>query len=409
MSQEVIKELDVVDKLLKKLTLKTFILLLLAVLLFIAYNRGIALIYALVALISATYIVAYLTPRFALRSIAVSRVIKKHATQGQVLKLRYRLTHKHLLARYMVVLQDKIPFTEQYNNYFLIPILNNETTIEHKLTCDIRGEHVLGPITLESGFPLGINTSKITIANSEVTILVYPQYFNIKKIPLSANLKNLHQGDYPIEKVSGIDEFIGVRVYRHGDPIKHIHWANSAKRDELIVKEFNNVNESSISIILDLHHNKNFGKGVHSTLEYAVKITTSLAIYAIQNSIALNIYAEGSRIVNLQNLRAKEDIERVLEAMARVKSDGKVPYEHVINTFISSTSNSATLVLFQNNEKLDPILSYLEQKRHNIFLFNFKTYSFTKGPTPNHVKHYRHKTTHHYEIFNGADLEDMFQ
>lgn len=409
MSQEVIKELDVVDKLLKKLSLKSFILLLLAVLLFIAYNRGIALIYALVALISATYIVAYLTPRFALRSIAVSRVIKKHATQGQVLKLRYRLTHKHFLARYMVVLQDKIPFTEQYNNDFLIPILNNETTIEHKLTCDIRGEHVLGPITLESGFPLGINTSKITIANSEVTTLVYPQYFNIKKIPLSANLKNLHQGDYPIEKVSGIDEFIGVREYRHGDPIKHIHWVSSAKRDELIVKEFNNVNESSISIVLDLHHNKNFGKGVHTTLEYAVKITTSLAIYAIQNSIALNIYAEGSRIVNLQNLRAKEDIERVLEAMARVKSDGKVPYEHVINTFISSTSNSATLVLFQNNEKLDPILSYLEQKRHNIFLFNFKTYSFTKEPTPNHVKHYWHKTTHHYEIFNGADLEEMFQ
>jgi len=408
MSQNIIKDLDFVDQFLKKLTLKKFILILLFILIFIAYNRGIELIYALVALILATYIVSFLTPIYALRSIEVKREFKSYITQGEILKLNYKLSHTHFLARYMVMLQDTLPFKNPSENNFLIPILKNDTHIKYKLMCEIRGEHQLGPVRLETGFPLGINTSKITLEHSNDKILVYPQYFKIKNIPLNANLKNLHQGNYPIEKVSGIDEFIGVREYRHGDPIKHIHWASSAKKDELIVKEFNDINKSSISIILDLHKDKNFGKGQHTTLEYAVKITASLAVYALKHNIALNIYAQGKETLNLQNLNGKEDIKRVLTSLARVKSDGIQSYAQVLHTFISHSSNSSTVVLFQNNEKLDTLVSYLEQKRHNIFLFNFKTYTFTHTPTMSSVKYYKYKNTHYYEILNGACLEKMF-
>lgn len=407
MSQEIIKDLDFVDDFLKKLTLKKFILILLFILVLIAYNRGIALIYALVALILATYIIAYLMPIYALRSVKAKRVIKSYATQGQTLKLSYALSHEYFFSRYMVMLQDTLPFKKPSENSFLVPVLKNNTSIEHELICEIRGEHQLGPIILESGFPLGINSPQITLEHTHDKILVYPQYFTIKNIPLSANLKNPHQGDYPIEKTSGIDEFIGVREYRYGDPIKHIHWASSAKAGELIVKEFNDINEASMSIVLDLHKDKNFGKGQHTTLEYAVKIATSLAIYALEHNISLNIYAQGRRSVNLQNLKTKEHTKKVLESLARVKSDGIEKYEHVVGALSRSLGNS-TLVLFQNNEKLDNMVSHLEQKGYNIFLFNFKTYSFSQAPTPNSVKHYHHKNTHYYEILNGANLEEMF-
>lgn len=407
MSQEIIKDLDFVDQFLKKLTLKKFILILLFILILIAYNRGIALIYALVALILATYIISYLAPIYALRSVKAKRESQSYITQGQTLTLSYKLSHTHFFARYMVMLQDTLPFKEPSENNFLIPVLKNTTYIEHKLVCEVRGEHQLGPISLESGFPLGINTLKITLENTYDKILIYPQYFKIKNIPLSANLKNPHQGDYPIEKVSGIDEFIGVREYRYGDPIRHIHWVSSAKTGEFIVKEFNDINESSISIALDLHKDKNFGKGQHTTLEYAIKITTSLAMYALEHNITLNIYAQGKKTVNLQNLKTKENTGLVLESLARVKSDGTQNYEHLVNTLAHSSSNS-TLVLFQNNESLDSIVSQLEEKGYSVFLFNFKTNSFTQATTPNSVKHYQHKNTHYYEILNGANLEEMF-
>ena len=407
MNQETIKDLDFVDDFLKKLTLNKFILVLLAVLILIAYNRGIALIYALVALILATYIVAYLAPIYALRSVQAEREAQSRITQGQTLKLSYTLSHQHFFSRYMVMLQDTLPFAEPSENHFLIPVVKNSTTIEHELVCEIRGEHQLGPIVLETGFPLGINTSKTTLEQTHDTILVYPQYFAIKNIPLSANVKNPHQGDYPVEKVSGIDEFIGVREYRHGDPVKHIHWPGSAKTGELIVKEYSDVHEGSVSIVLDLHRDNNFGTGKHTTLEYAVKIATSLAVYALEHNITLNIYAQGRETVNLQNLKTKENIGKVLESLARVQSDGTQSYEHVVSA-LSHASGNATFVLFQNNEKLNDTVAHLEQKGYQIFLFHFKTDTFANAPIHSSVKHYHHKNTHYYEIANGANLEEMF-
>ena len=407
MSEEIIKELDFVDQFLKKLTLKKSILILLVILLLIAYNRGIALIYALVALIVATYIVAYFVPIYALRSVKVKREMKHAVTQGESLKVVYRLSHTHFFPRYMVMLQDILPFVGYAKNDFLIPVLKNNTSIEYQFICKIRGEHSLGPIVLESGFPLGINTSKMILKDTCDTVLVYPRYFPLKKMPLHATLKYLHQGDYPVEKTSGVDEFIGVREYRFGDPVKHIHWASSAKAGELIVKEFNDVSESSITIVLDLHRDKNFGKGEHTTLEYAVKITASLAVYALEHNITLHIYAQGKKRVALQNLKGKEHMKRVLEVLARVKSDGEQSYEHVIHR-LSHVSGNATLVLFQNNETLDKIVTELEQKGYNIILCNFKTYSFKHVPTPSSVKHYRYHNRNYYEIVCGANIEEMF-
>lgn len=49
------------------------------------------------------------------------------------------------------------------------------------------------------------------------------------------------------------EDFVGLRDYRPGDPMKQIHWASSAKTNKLIVKEYQTTSRSRCGLILDVY------------------------------------------------------------------------------------------------------------------------------------------------------------
>lgn len=55
----------------------------------------------------------------------------------------------------------------------------------------------------------------------------------------------------PPRRGVGLD-FMGLREYRTGDPPKHIDWASSAKRDDLIVREYQQEGVRPLAVIADL-------------------------------------------------------------------------------------------------------------------------------------------------------------
>jgi uncharacterized protein (DUF58 family) len=55
-----------------------------------------------------------------------------------------------------------------------------------------------------------------------------------------------------IRSLSDEGEFFGLRDYRHGDSPRWIHWRSSARRDELVVKQFQQPESREVVILLDL-------------------------------------------------------------------------------------------------------------------------------------------------------------
>jgi uncharacterized protein (DUF58 family) len=84
-------------------------------------------------------------------------------------------------------------------------------------------------------------------------------------------------------------EFYGSREYRYGEPLKHIHWRNTARLGQFMLKEFEQASQNSVAVAFETSHD--FGIGRETTLEYSIKITASLAKFGADSGRQIDILA----------------------------------------------------------------------------------------------------------------------
>ena len=70
----------------------------------------------------------------------------------------------------------------------------------------------------------------------------------------------------------------GSRRYVSGDPRRHIHWRNTARAGQPMVKEFDDPSQGALYLLFDA--TRVWGEGNETTLECAIKIVASAAFYA---------------------------------------------------------------------------------------------------------------------------------
>ncbi len=404
------QELQWVDRFIEKLTIRSVLVSLIVLLGLIAWNRGIAFLYAINALLVATLFFSWLLPRNSLRGVGIRRVVGKEAYEGDEIALTYTLAKPAFFNRYLIEIEDTLSFLSPAKVLFLVPKLSSALTLQYKLRCEVRGVHGLHAVTLRSGFPLNVFVREKQFEQPKQYLIVYPKAFEVHQFRMQADATNRRYGMHAIEKKGGNDEFIGVREYRHGDTLRTIHWGASAKRREWIVKEFEDVSTQSLTILLDLQQGFDVGEGKHSTFEYTVKIAVSLALYALENKIALNIFGYGQNKLELLNIQGIHNVQTILETFAYVKCNGSKSYRSVVEHFLAQHRHGGTLVLFENNHGARRLLSELNRRHCAAALFSFDKESFGRQPDFKAVATVSNRRNQKiYTIKNGCDLAEMFQ
>ena len=107
------------------------------------------------------------------------------------------------------------------------------TTVEYDVRLDSRGERRLGPATVAVTDVLGLWKRSYDYPK-RTPVLVYPSVFEVTGTGGVFGAP---------EAVDQRDEFDELREYVPGDSLRDIHWASSAKRDELVVMEFDTAND----------------------------------------------------------------------------------------------------------------------------------------------------------------------
>jgi uncharacterized protein (DUF58 family) len=97
---------------------------------------------------------------------------------------------------------------------------------------EARGEGTVGPTEVRARDVLGLLETTITYTDTD-SFLVYPR---VRPLSDTAwrDLTALREDAHAPER----EEFDSLRQYVRGDALRDIHWKSSAKRDDLIVKEF---------------------------------------------------------------------------------------------------------------------------------------------------------------------------
>ena len=229
-----------------------------------------------------------------------------------------------------------------------------------------RGRYDLGPIMLTTGDPLGLFHFHKDIPATGA-LVVCPATVEIPEFnPPTGYLAGgevLHlRTPYITTSVSG------VRDYAPGDSLNRVHWPSTARTGRLISKEFELDPQADVWIFLDMHEDVHaesssappawseevmpwLHKGETkfalppSTVEYGISVAASLAQHFVRQdrSVGFLSYAATREVV--QPDRGERQLDRLLEIMAVIEAEGRIPLAQVLISEGTRLARHTTLLV----------------------------------------------------------------
>lgn len=195
--------------------------------------------------------------------------------------------------------------------------------------CANRGVFQLGPWELKLGDPFGLFIVRHTYTEIQ-EILVYPPMAQLPRhlLPASGALgehRPLHQA-LNANTVSAISS----RPYQPGDPLRHLHWPTTARRDEPYIKNFEPEATSTVWLILDLDAAVHLGTGIDSTIETMVILAASLAYEMLHRRLAVGLLASNEQLTVVSPIRGHANIWTILRALAPLQPSHSGSISHTL-------------------------------------------------------------------------------
>ena len=351
------------------LTARRVVIGLLIVSLAAATMTGAPIYYRLTYLWGLLLFGSWLMSFIALRGIRVQRKARQLRSQvGYIFEERFEILNTSRLPRLWVEVRDESPLPGSRGSHVLTLIGGHESRSYLSRTRLVeRGVFPLGPTVLASGDLFGLFPVS-RVRPSEDSLLVYPPMVDIRVFPNPPGL--LPGGEALRRRTPQItSNAAGVREYAPGDPLNRIHWVSTARRNRLIVKEFELDPLAEVWIFVDAARSVQVAmpytypefdpqeiwkRRVHfelppSTLEYSVSIAASLARFYIQRGRSLGLVYAAQTLNVLPSDRGGRQLGKILEALAVLRGEGTLPLPALVESQARYLPRGSTVVLVTPN------------------------------------------------------------
>ncbi len=230
--------------------------------------------------------------------------------EGERVDCRLTLRNRGLLPAWGMLLDASD------NDVQALPALRPLSSVELPMAFRPRQRGVFphGPIRLQTGFPFGFLTASRRV-RVDSALLVWPRVFPVAAPPVGAGTGS-PTGRVETRRAGVEGDTTGVRAYRRGDPMRWIHWPQTARQDRFMVREFQAVGSSRWEIVLDCDPRTHVGDEHEGSFEWAVRIAASLAIGWLDCGSEVALRAGPTRIRMAGGHRQRKFI---LDALSRVR------------------------------------------------------------------------------------------
>ena len=308
---------------------------------------------------------SYAISRLALRGIQFRRTARFTRSQvGQIYEERFELQNASRMMRLWLEIKDESPLPGSRGSQVISMMKGRENrTYVVRTRLITRGVFSLGPTVLASGDLFGLfHVSQVLPAND--SLLVYPMMVDIHAFPNPVGW--ISGGEALRRRTQQITaNASGVRDYAPGDPLNRIHWLSTARRNRLIVKEFELDPLSEVWIFIDAYKPVQFAldsEPIHlderdmwrpsvkiplppSSEEYAISIAASLARYFIQHERVIGLVSAGRNYTVISAEKGGRQLGKILEALALLKADGKLPLQGLVEAQARNLPRGSTVVI----------------------------------------------------------------
>lgn len=286
-----------------------------ALLLFaVASNSQAGWVFVLAAALFGVAFAGALLPGRAIRRLEVSRRVPEVCRVGDRIRVMLVLSNPSNSSRHLIEgIDDFLGRTP-----FLVEALSakDAATVGYEITPVRRGIYEGGEALVSSGVPFGVRRAKRKLFVTS-SIVVHPRWVRIANFPLLESASTPHEIVHERRRGTGV-EFYGIREYRSGDSLRHVHWRSSARTGRLYVREFEEQYASRLGILLDAE--EKIGVEPNTTFEDAVACAASLAIYALEAGHPVQIFADSRGATQHLFEPSRRD---ALDWLAGLEADGR--------------------------------------------------------------------------------------
>lgn len=196
-----------------------------------------------------------------LKGVSVVRRAPRRAVAGEFVAIELEVSNaKKIMASHMLEVRDRITGDNLKNRrrddegvVTFVRVPGKESRIgRYQAKFSARGQYTLGPLRVSSRFPMGIG-ERGQLFQTKSELVVHPQLGRL--LPeWSRQQKELSESTDRRHSRPGLfdDEFHRIREYRSGDNPRSIHWRSTARKGELMIREFQQNRHSDSLVILDL-------------------------------------------------------------------------------------------------------------------------------------------------------------
>jgi len=317
-----------------------------------------------------------------LKFIRTTRANRKQV--GEIFSENFEVINSSIFPKVWVKVSDQAEMLRGSGSRVLTWIKGRQsrTYIAYSLL-EKRGWFQLGPTQIETGDLFGLFLlSKRYAAVSR--LLVIPYTFDLQNFPDPFGI--LPGGRALRQKTLDVTPYAaGVREFVHGDPLKRIHWPSSARKQKLIVKEFEKDPLAEVWIFIDsrgevhVHEEVANKPGLRDlwwmrqervfelqpdTEEYAISIAASIAKYYIRMRREVGLVSAGRGYSILPAERGERQLGKILETLAVLRAEGDLPLWGLISSQLAHLVRGSTIILItpSSDQKILTVVMELIQR-----------------------------------------------
>lgn len=284
---------------------------------------------------------------------------------------------------------DEIPFQFQIRNFEIKRKIKVSSTddFQYYLRPTERGEYHFGRLNIYVSSPFNL-FSKRYIFDKDAMVPTYPSYIQLRKYDLIAFSNNLFQyGVKKIRRIGHTMEFEQIKEYVQGDDIRTLNWKATAKKNALMVNQFQDEKSQNIYMAIDKGRTMKMPFNGMSLLDYAINATLVLSNVILKKQDKAGMFSFSKKVENrVVAEKRTSQMQKILENLYNVTTDYfESDYSRLYADVKKNINQRSLILLYTNFETLDGLyrqLPYLKGIAKNhllvvVFFQNTELYQLT--------------------------------
>lgn len=335
---------------------------------------NVALITALIASILCSFLlVSLLLSLFSAAGYRVERDLAGECGCYEELSLPLRVTNLLKLFRQDCVIREKLPFCAGRWIAFEVPCLRPGEcmTLERKVRAVRRGHFHLKKLYLISGDPAGLFAVQRSFSLPGEVLIVPGCRMPGSFVPRSGSIVSFSCEGRLTARAGLGNDFFGVRPYRTGDEMRHIHWRLSAAKGKLMVREFEALAIDRVILVLDTDQSLAGMDDLENNFEKLISLAWSMTSYlakrASQLTFLVRFNEQGVIRISGEAASVKDRIGEILTELN--SSPGRV--RDLVTEQLDQFPEGASVCILtmENSKALHRAVTLLEEHQCSVVLF----------------------------------------